>query len=197
MFPVKPLLPPCALRRDRVFVVSQSLATTSDDAPAKTVMRLKRTSRTPTPFSQQDDGDDRRQSLAVEGASGGDGGWAETKATLRSCDDRVRRARQTNESRAADENAADDRENVAPDFRGDADLRESERRVKPRDGRWRRKEEDDRAAKSRRFRNGEGDPAGDERNDAGSEPDDERADEARAAMNVANAAVTPTKNGVA
>ena len=40
---MKPLSPPQALRQGRVFVVGQGLATTSGDAPAKAVMRLKRT----------------------------------------------------------------------------------------------------------------------------------------------------------
>src|SRR6202042_285015 len=78
--------PPQALRRDQIIVVSQTSAKTSGNADAKTATRLKRTSRTPTPFSQQEDGDDRRQFPVVEGASGGDGGWAEMKATLRSCE---------------------------------------------------------------------------------------------------------------
>ena len=58
-------------------------------------------------------------------------------------------ARQTNESRAADDNAANDREKVAPNFGGDANLCESECRVKPRDGRRRRNEEGDRVANRR------------------------------------------------
>src|SRR6202035_1695074 len=89
LFPVKPLLPPRALRREQVIVVSQSLAKTSGNAPAKTATRLKRTSRTPTPFSQPEDGDDRRQSPVVEGASGGDGGWGEMRTMLRSCEVRL------------------------------------------------------------------------------------------------------------
>jgi hypothetical protein len=40
-------------------------------------------------------------------------------------------ARQTNESREADDNAANDRGKVAPNFGGDANLCESECRVKP------------------------------------------------------------------
>jgi hypothetical protein len=71
---VKPLSPPQALRRDQIIVDSQSSAKIAGNAPAKTATRLKRTSQRPTPFSQQEDGDDRRQSLELEGASGGDGG---------------------------------------------------------------------------------------------------------------------------
>ena len=115
MFPVKPLSPPQALRRDQVIVVSQKLAKTSANAPAKTATHLKRTSRTPMPFNQQEDGDDQRQSLVVEGASGGDGGWAEMKATLRSCEMGFA-VRETNERRAADDNAANDRRKIAPNL---------------------------------------------------------------------------------
>ena len=96
--------------------------------------------------------------------------------------DRVRRVRQTNESRAADDSCSSDREKVAPNFGGDANLRESECRVKPRDGRWRRKDEGERAAHSRRFCKGEGNPAAGERNHAGGKPDDERADGAGAVI---------------
>ena len=111
--------------------------------------------------------------------------------------DRVRRARQTTESRAADDNAANDREKVAPKFGGDSNLRKSECRVKPRDGRGRRKGKGDRAAGDRRFRSGEGGPVGYQSNHAGGKPSDERADDVAAEVECGECAVTPTKNGAA
>src|ERR1700679_2028354 len=96
--------------------------------------------------------------------------------------DRGRRARQTNESRAADDNGANDREKIAPNFGGDTNLRETNCRVKPRDGRWCRKDEGERAANGRRFRGGECGLAGDEGNYAGGEPNDERTDDAGAVV---------------
>ena len=50
--------------------------------------------------------------------------------------------------------------------------------MKPSDGGWRRENECDRAANGGRLRNGESNPAGDERNDAGGKPKDEGADDA-------------------
>ena len=94
--------------------------------------------------------------------------------------DRARPARHTNERGAADENGADDGEKITPIFGGEANPRESECRVKPRDGRWHRKDKGERAANSRRFRNGEDDPAGDERSHGGAKPNDERTDDAGA-----------------
>jgi hypothetical protein len=128
------------------------LANIAGNAPTKTATRLKRTGRTPTLLNQHEDRDDRLQSLVVEGASEGDRGWAEMKATFRSCEQgatvRAKRTKAVRPARMAPIAA----KKIAPNFGGDANLRESEFRVKLRNGRWRRKDKGDCAANRRPLR---------------------------------------------
>jgi hypothetical protein len=78
--------------------------------------------------------------------------------------------------RAADEDRANDCERLAPSLRRHADVRKGKRRVISGDRRRCGKQQRDRSADEWRSGHGEGELSGAERDGAGDDPDDDRAD---------------------